>query len=278
MTTVWPRGVPGTRFADIRHLSEVDSTNRLVADAARDGAPEGMVVVADHQTAGRGRLGRRWEAPAGSNLLVSVLLRPTMAWEDLFWCATAVALAAADACTEVAGVTPGCKWPNDLVVDDRKLAGLLAETVGSRPVPVQAAAGSGRAAAGPQAVVVGLGLNVGWAPSQVPVGALAATSLVAAAAHDVARSDVLTALLRQLEGRLARLGDADGRAGLRAEYTGRCVTLGRPVTVHLAGGARIDGTASEVTDQGALVVADGTRRQVVTVGDVVHVRSVRRAT
>jgi BirA family biotin operon repressor/biotin-[acetyl-CoA-carboxylase] ligase len=134
----------GTRF-EVRRFEELDSTNRYLLDQARAGAPEGLVAVADHQTAGRGRLGRRWEAPAGAGLLVSVLLRPSLPIEELHLCTVAVALAARSACTEAAGVEPGLKWPNDLIVGERKVAGILAE-------------------AREGAVVVGIGVNVAWPP------------------------------------------------------------------------------------------------------------------
>src|SRR5271165_653651 len=99
-------------FSDLRHFASLDSTNRHLMDAARGGAPEGTVVVADFQSAGRGRLGRRWEAPPGTCLLASVLLRPVLGPGELPLCSTAVALAAADACATVAGVHPELKWPN----------------------------------------------------------------------------------------------------------------------------------------------------------------------
>src|SRR4051794_23009041 len=120
------------RFSDVRWLDEVDSTNRVLLDEARGGADEGAVVVADHQTAGRGRLGRTWVAPPESGLLLSVLLRPTFGVELAHLATAAVGLAAADACRDVAGVVAGLKWPNDLVAvapdgQERKLAGVLAE-------------------------------------------------------------------------------------------------------------------------------------------------------
>ena len=105
---------------DIHRLDEVDSTNTYVRDRARHGAPAGLVAVADHQTAGRGRLDRRWESPPGANLLASVLLRPACDGDDVHLCAGAVALAAADACREVAGVEPVLKWPNDLLLERRQ--------------------------------------------------------------------------------------------------------------------------------------------------------------
>src|SRR3954470_17439387 len=128
----------GTRFADLRVLDETGSTNADVLELARAGAPEGVVVLAHHQTAGRGRLDRRWEAPPGASLLLSILTRPAehgLADDRLHLVTTAVGVAAAEACREVTGAYVRLKWPNDLVVavDDqtgpRKLSGLLAETV-----------------------------------------------------------------------------------------------------------------------------------------------------
>ena len=120
--------MPGTRFTDIRRFDTIDSTNRYLLDQARAGAPDGIVAVADHQTAGRGRLGRRWEAPAGANLLVSVLLRPELPGPLRHLAAAVVALAAADATETVTGLVLGIKWPNDLLgPDGRKVAGVLAE-------------------------------------------------------------------------------------------------------------------------------------------------------
>src|SRR4029079_4691858 len=115
----------GTEAArwDVRHLPSIDSTNRYVLDEARAGAPNGLVAVADHQTAGRGRLGRSWEATPGSSLLVSVLVRPDLPAERLFWLPLAAGLAWADALAAAASISAGLKWPNDLVIDDKKLAG-----------------------------------------------------------------------------------------------------------------------------------------------------------
>ncbi len=138
----------GAGNGQIRWFDEIDSTNTYLREQARQGAPDGLVAVADHQTAGRGRLDRRWESPPGANLLASVLLRPGCDPDDLHLCTGAVALAAADACAEVAGVEPALKWPNDLLVGGAKLAGVLAE-----------AEFAGGALA---AVVVGIGLNVAW--------------------------------------------------------------------------------------------------------------------
>src|SRR5688572_1154875 len=134
-------GMPAGRFADVRWFAELDSTNRLAADLARAGAPDGVVVGADHQTAGRGRRGRTWESRPGASLLVSVILRPAPALVTL-----AAGVAAAEACEAVAGVEVGLKWPNDLLVDGAKVGGILSELVAG-------------------AAVVGLGVNLAWAPA-----------------------------------------------------------------------------------------------------------------
>jgi len=222
---------------DIHRFATIDSTNTWVIGEARRGAAEGLVAVADHQTAGRGRLGRVWEAPPGANLLMTVLLRPTT--PDLHLAVAAVALAGRDAASSVAGVDCGLKWPNDLVLDDgRKLAGVLAETDGAG------------------GVAVGMGLNVAWAPE----GA-------ACLGADVARDDVLDALLSSLGGRL----DAGWPAVARA-YREACVTVGRRVRVELVDGEVFEGAAADVDDAGRLLVETSVCLRTIEVGDVTHVR------
>ena len=230
----------------MRWVEETDSTNTRLLEDARAGAPEGRVLVADHQTAGRGRLGRRWEAPPASSLLVSVLLRPTVPLARAHLVTMAAGLAASDACDDVAGVRPGLKWPNDLVVDDAKLAGLLAESVVDGDVL--------------RALVVGMGLNVTAAPAE------GATALASHATGAVDRRPLLDAWLRHLDARL------DALDGVLADYRPRCATLGREVRVELPGGDVVTGTAVDVTDAGHLVVDAGSGRTEVAVGDVVHVR------
>src|SRR5947207_2099632 len=178
----------GATFADVRRFAELDSTNRHALELARQGVPEGLVVVADHQTAGRGRLDRTWEAPPGSSLLVSVLLRPALEPELVHQVVMAAALGLADAVGEVAGFTPELKWPNDLVVGDRKLAGLLAERE------------PGSAAFRP-AVIVGAGVNVNW-PAFPPELAELATACNLEAGRAVDRDALLEEYLARLGHRL----------------------------------------------------------------------------
>jgi BirA family biotin operon repressor/biotin-[acetyl-CoA-carboxylase] ligase len=238
----------------VERLDSVDSTNRYVLDAARAGAAEGLVVVADHQTAGRGRLGRAWEAPPGASLLVSVLLRPPRPPDALHRCTIAVALAMADAVREVAGFAPDLKWPNDLLVAGRKVAGVLAEADVAGPDDVRA-------------VVVGVGVNVSWREFPPELTATA-TACNVVAGRDVDREDLLAAFLGRLGPRL----DLDDDA-LHAEYRARLVTLGMHVRVELAAGP-VRGTARDVDPSGALVLdLDGGGRLVVPAGDVVHLRT-----
>jgi BirA family biotin operon repressor/biotin-[acetyl-CoA-carboxylase] ligase len=237
---------------EVRWFETIDSTNTYLRAQARLGAPEGLVAVADHQSAGRGRLDRRWEAPAGASLLTSVLFRPDLDPTELHLCTAAVALAAAEACREVAGVGPVVKWPNDLLVGGAKLAGVLAETEFE---------GSSCA------VVVGIGLNVGW-PGPEGVGG---TCLDDLAAEAVDRKVLLDALLEALGPRRALLDEAPGRRALAAELRERCATLGQRVRVELAAEAVV-GVATEIDDAGHLVVQTEAGPRTVAAGDVVHLR------
>lgn len=224
-------------------MSSTGSTNADLMDAARAGAPDGTVLRADHQTAGRGRLDRRWEAPAGANLLVSVLFRRTGSSAHAL--VRAVALAARHAVSRTSGVDARLKWPNDFVVDDVKLGGILAQIVPD---------GSG-------AIVVGLGLNVTWAPD-------AATSMADHSPDVPAPRELLLVLLDEL----ARCIDEPASV-LDADYRLHLVTLGRRVKVHLPDGREVTGTAVDVDRDGRLVVeSDGAVLSFDT-GDVVHLRN-----
>jgi len=233
----------------VEHHAVLDSTNRHLLDAARAGAPDRLVVVADHQTAGRGRLGRRWEAPPGSSLLVSVLLRdpPGAAPAPAMMPVMTAALALAHGVEATAGFAPALKWPNDLVVADRKLAGLLAERDGD-------------------AVVVGAGCNVNWAELP-PELAETATACNLEAGRAVDRDALLAAYLHALADGL----DAPGAVG--RDYRARLATIGRRVRVERDPARDLVGEAVALDDDGALVVrADDGVRHTVAVGDVVHLR------
>ncbi len=243
---------------DIHWLDEVDSTNTYVRDRARQGAAEGLVAVAEHQSAGRGRLDRRWESPPGANLLASVLLRPACGETEVHLCTGAVALAGADACSAAAGVEPVLKWPNDLLAGPAgaKLAGVLAEVEFSDGVLT--------------AVVVGIGINVAW-PGPEGAGGTCLDDL-RATADPVDRHQLLERMLVSLAVRRPLLDDAGGRRQLADEVRRRCATLGRTVRVVLAGEEFV-GRAVGIDDAGHLVVETPAGTRIVSAGDVVHVRA-----
>jgi len=246
---------------DVHRFEEIDSTNAYLLRQARLGAPEGMVAVAEHQSAGRGRLDRRWESPPGASLLASVLFRPDLDPAELHLCTAAMALAAAEACRRVAGVGPVLKWPNDVLAGEQKLAGVLAEAV------FDGGPGSGGGPGGAVAVVVGIGLNIDW-PG--PAGA-GGTSLSELGAGPVDRAALLGALLDALSARRALLDSVTGRREVVAELRNRCATLGRRVRVELAAEA-VTGVATEIDDAGHLVLQTSAGPRTVSAGDVVHLR------
>jgi BirA family transcriptional regulator, biotin operon repressor / biotin---[acetyl-CoA-carboxylase] ligase len=234
---------------DVRHVAETESTNADAAAAARDGAPEGTVIVADHQTAGRGRLDRTWEAPAGSGLVMSALMRPDGLDPALWpWIPLTAGVATGEAVATL-GLVAQLKWPNDVEINGRKLAGILVERIETPDGP---------------AAVVGIGLNVAMSEDQLPIPT--ATSLILQGIeveHDTVLTAVLEALGRCYETLLVDAG------AVRAAYLAACSTVGSRVQVALPDGSTLDGDATDVDEHGRLVV-DG---RPVTAGDVVHVRS-----
>lgn len=245
------------RFGPVRWFDRLDSTNRYLLDEAVRGAPDGTVAVADEQIAGRGRLDRRWEAASGRALLVSVLLRPSELPADAWHLATVAAgLAMSDAVAETAGVEPALKWPNDLVVDDRKLAGVLAESVAAGP--------------GSPALVVGVGCNLARDafPDRLTSSA---TSVEHVTGRTVDVPDALVAFLDALALHEQLLLSREGRQRLRELERNRSATLGRIVEVEHPDGA-VSGHAVDIAPDGALLVDTGSERRMFHVGDVIHVR------
>jgi BirA family transcriptional regulator, biotin operon repressor / biotin---[acetyl-CoA-carboxylase] ligase len=254
----------GSLWREVRVVTETGSTNADVLAMAREGAREGVVLAAEAQTTGRGRLGRRWTSPPGAGLTFSVLLRPYGVPAALLgWLPLLAGAAVAAAVPAVAAVEPSLKWPNDVLVGEAKLAGILAERSGS-------------------AVVVGIGVNVTQDRAELPPGATALLlelALAGEAPPGVAglRTRLLTAVLGALSSRYLAWrdqfspGDADA-CGLRQEYSGLCATLGREVTVTLPGGKGIAGTAQGVDWAGRLEVSTAQGVVPVSAGDVVHLR------
>jgi BirA family biotin operon repressor/biotin-[acetyl-CoA-carboxylase] ligase len=242
---------PVAPWREVRVLESIGSTNEYVAALARGGAPEGLVVVAEHQFLGRGRLDRRWVSPPRAGLTFSVLLRPEVPAAQRPWLPMLLAACAAEALSARCDIDVSLKWPNDLLVHGRKVGGVLAETTGD-------------------AVVVGFGVNVSTTRDELPRED--ATSLALETARPIDRGPVLLALLRAMG---PAYGDwvAAGGGSVRDRYLARCDTVGRAVTVSLPGDKTLDGEATDVDDNGRLVVtsADGTATAV-SAGDVVHVR------
>ncbi len=244
-------GIIGRSFS---HVARTGSTNDDLKAQARAGAPEGLVLSADEQTSGRGRRGRSWSAPAGSSLLLSVLLRPVWLLPEASFCLTIMAaVACAEAVEAVAPVRVGLKWPNDLEIDGLKSGGILIET--------EITAGD------MQWAIAGIGININWDPASLPELALSATSLARAAGGPVSRLELLRAIIARLDERYARL-----RVGAQTElfeaWKARLTSLGRSVHVEHAGHA-FDGHTEDVTASGALIVRDldGTQHEL-TAGDV----------
>ena len=220
-------------------LETAGSTNAVVAERARGGEAHGLVVVAEEQTEGRGRLDRTWVSPARAGLTFSVLVRPDLPPERLGWVPLLAGLGVAQALRRQCEVDAVLKWPNDVLIADRKVCGLLAEAVDG-------------------AVVVGIGLNVSTRREELPVPEATSLALEGGATTD--RDTVLKAVLRSISD---ALGDRTF-----ASYRELCSTLGREVRVELPAGEAVTGTAEAVDDDGRLVI-NGTAY---AAGDVVHLR------
>ncbi len=232
----------------------IGSTNAALLAAAAEEAPEGTVLVAEHQVTGRGRLDRAWTSPPGAGITVSFLLRPDVPAARRGWLPLLTGVALAEAVGEVPGVRASLKWPNDLLAaDGAKLAGILAEVGGG-------------------AVVVGVGLNVSTRADELPE---TGTSLALAAGRPVDRAAVLLQFLRGFERRYlawARsLGDPVS-SGLARDYLAWCSTVGTTVSVALPDGSTLEGVAEAVDWDGRLVVATPQGPVELASGDVRHVR------
>ena len=231
---------------EILHHDVVDSTNRLAIELARGGAAEGTSVVAEKQTAGRGRLGRVWESPPGLNLYLSVVLRPALSPVEVPRLTLAAAVAVADAIVAATGLDPAITWPNDVLLGGRKVAGILTEPEAE--------------AERVRFVVVGIGVNLNSLEIDFPPELRdKATSLAIAAGRGVDRAAFTGALLGTLDevyGEMLR----SGFGGLRARYESFHTLPGRRVVV--GGGRPITGVVRGIDEAGALLVetADGVER------------------
>lgn len=263
----------GGLWTSLDVVEATGSTNADLAARAREGAAEGAVLVAEEQTAGRGRLERRWSAPARSGLFFSVLLRPegvpVSRWG---WLPLLAGVAVATALPRTAGVDTALKWPNDVLVtvdgEERKAGGILVERL----------AVEGEGAAG-EAVVLGIGINVTLRAEELPVPQAGSLALAGAKVTD--RDPLLRALLRSLErwyGSWRNAGGDPAGARLQETYAAGCATLGRQVRAELPGGASLTGEAVAVDGDGRLVLATAAgMEEPVGAGDVVHLRPAAEA-
>ncbi|TKV58878.1 biotin--[acetyl-CoA-carboxylase] ligase [Nakamurella flava] len=261
----------------VEHVPQTGSTNADLADRLTDPATapdvaDGTVLVTEEQVSGRGRAGRSWHCPAGAGLMFSVAHRlPRVAGPQRGWVGIVLGVAVVEGLRAATGLPATLKWPNDVLIDDHKCAGVLGEFAGP-------------------GVVVGTGINVSLTPDELaaatPPRTPAATaptpptSLLAAGSPLLDRGLLLAAILERLGHWFDRWGQAGGdpvRSGLRDAYRAQCATLGRAVRLDLPGDRQITGYAADIAVDGAIVVvtADGTRR---TYGaaDVVHLRPARR--
>jgi BirA family biotin operon repressor/biotin-[acetyl-CoA-carboxylase] ligase len=243
-------------WTSLEVVEEIGSTNAELAARAAAEESEGVVLVAEHQVTGRGRLDRSWTSPPRAGITVSVLLRPDVPAARRGWLPLLTGVALAESVRGVTGVQVSLKWPNDLLAGDgRKLAGILAESAGP-------------------AVVVGIGLNVSTTAAELPeTGA----SLAGVLGSGVDRAPVLLAFLRALEERYLRWVAVAGdpvASGLAQDYLRWSSTVGTTVAVALPDGSTLDGVAEAVDWDGRLVVTNSDGRVELASGDVRHVRRV----
>ena len=229
----------------IRWYPRVGSTNDVATTLAEQGADEGAVVVADQQTAGRGRLGRTWVSPPGAGIYVSVVLRPSPREAALLTIAAGVAVA--DGVRSATGLEVQLKWPNDAHVNGRKLAGILAEGA-------------------PSYVVLGVGINV-LPAAYPPEVARLATSIEAELGRSVDRGLLLAECLAALAARYGQVTDGDARGVVAAWRERAASTLGRRVEWEAGGRSRI-GLADDIDEDGALLVRSGSELVRITSGEV----------
>ncbi len=235
----------------VRFLPELPSTMQLAGEWARAGAPAGATVVTDHQTAGRGRRGRNWQDPPGEALLMSIVLRPRLEAGAAGWLPLAVAVGAARAVREVTGGAPGIKWPNDLLHEGRKLAGILVElTLDEQDV---------------RYAVAGLGVNVHQTAFPAEIAGRA-TSLRQALGYRGTRAELMATLVPGVLGAVEELELDPPR--LRDAWRAQSVTLGREVEIRTSHGG-VRGLALDVDEIGRIVLEtpDG-RRQAYAAGEI----------
>lgn len=239
-------------------LDEAPSTNAVAVQRAQAGAAEGLVVLADHQSAGRGRLDRSWETPPRTAVTFSLLLRPTAPTRSWPWLPLLTGYAV-DKALKARGLDAGVKWPNDVLIGERKVAGILVERIETPDGP---------------AAVIGVGLNTSMTEDELPVPH--ATSLAIESGEQPDRVEVffeVLAAIRESYDAWQADGDLNGMR-LAESYTKACVTVGQDVRVDLPEGSVLEGRAVDIDPTGQLVVRASDGDHHVGAGDVVHVRRI----
>jgi BirA family biotin operon repressor/biotin-[acetyl-CoA-carboxylase] ligase len=249
---------PGSLWRQIDVVQRTGSTNAdLAAQAGAGEAMSGSVLVTGYQSSGRGRQGRQWTAPPGTSVAISLLVAPyDVAPERWSWLSLLAGVAVVEGLRRIADVGAALKWPNDVVVGDRKLCGILAERVQTPHGP---------------ACVVGIGINIGLTAAQLPVPtAISLAMLLGDAAPSSSR--VVAAVLGAFELVFAEWERHDDDSAFAAAYVARSATIGRRVRVELTGGRVVEGDAEAIDDAGRLVVRASSGREVFSAGDVTHLR------
>jgi len=233
---------------DLHCFESIDSTNLVARQYAEQGAAEGTVIIAEHQSSGRGRLNRSWISPPQSSILCSIVLYPDVMPEYLFRITMLASIAVVDALHAATGISAGIKWPNDIYAADKKICGILTE--------VDCAGGGVRFA------VVGIGLNVNWSLKGTELER-EATSVVDICGHTCSRQKSLLELLQHLDARYSRMQDAS----LQAEWQKRCMHMGRKVQI-MTGQDILQGTARGISDTGHLLLESSGAVQEIICGDL----------
>lgn len=244
-------------------LAESGSSNQVANERAKAGAPDGLVVVVDHQVAGRGRLDRSWETPAGAGVTFSLLVRPTVPDGRWPWIPLLVGHTVAKSLI-AHGYDAAVKWPNDILLAGengdapRKVAGILVERVDTPQGP---------------AAVIGVGINVSTTAEELPVETATSLALVDGVPTPD-RSEVLIGAVTAIrEGfDLWQAGGEPAHERLRASYLANCATVGQQVRAELPGGGTLEGRATDIDEHGRLVVDTADGATPVGAGDVIHVR------
>ena len=236
-------------------VAETGSTNADLTALAREGAANGTVLASGYQASGRGRLGRTWTAPPETSIALSVLVRPVVEPRRWTWLPLITGLAVAEGLRRATGVPAEVKWPNDVLVEDRKICGILAERV---ETPDGAAC------------IIGMGINVTLTEDELPVPT--ATSLALAGATTTDRITVIATVLRAFDLLYRHWESTDEDTAFAASYVARCSTIGREVKVIVDESHTVRGTAEAVDDDGRLVVRTREGLQTFGAGDIVHLR------